>query len=202
MQTDGCWGRGDNGQLGDGQFANSPFPVQMLNVQNASCVAAGDYVTCVVDQGKARCTGKGYYVGRSSIFENTNILVDVEGLVETTVEQVFAGYYHTCLITKTGEAKCWGWHDYGQLGNVDAVPHSQAFPITGFETNQVGSMSLGIRHTCLINTSGQVYCAGINVLGELGRGTIACRDAARCGSGCYSKHGFHCLWGSPHVHAQ
>lgn len=167
-----CWGAGWTGQLGNGLSAGSPFPVKMLNVDNATHVSAGESHTAIVDQGKARCTGRGDLLGRSSSSAESNTLVDVEGVDYSvdTVKQVFAGYEHSCLVTATGGAKCWGRNSKGQLGNSAAVQYYQAFPVTGFETSGVVTMSLGFEHTSLLNTMGKVYCVGSNSQGELGRG--------------------------------
>lgn len=167
-----CWGKGSDGQLGHGAFADSPFPVKMLNVYNATDLAVGDLHTVIVDQGKARCTGHQVYVGRISSVEHTNTLVDVEGVSPSeTVKQVFAGPEHSCLITATGGAKCWGANLFGQLGNSAAVSHTRAFPIIDFETSGVAAIAVGNFHTCLLNIAGKVYCAGRNEAGQLGRGS-------------------------------
>ena len=45
---------------------------------------------------------------------NAGIDVTVE---EPTWASVSGGDYHSCGVTTTGDAYCWGWNQYGQLGD-------------------------------------------------------------------------------------
>jgi alpha-tubulin suppressor-like RCC1 family protein len=33
------------------------------------------------------------------------------------VAQIHANQYHTCALLNTGQVRCWGYNEYGQLGN-------------------------------------------------------------------------------------
>lgn len=126
---------------------------------------------CVVDQGKARCTGSYNRIGKSTSYFDTNVLTDVDGVDMETVVEIDINTAHSCLRTSTGGAKCWGPNDYGELGNPAAIAEDKAFPVIGFETSGVFKIAVAASHTCLINTAGKVYCAGWNAHSQLGRGT-------------------------------
>jgi alpha-tubulin suppressor-like RCC1 family protein len=96
---------------------------------------------------------------------------------------VSAGASHTCAVTTSGMAYCWGDNSNGQLG-TGAVGGPQscthdpnpAVPCSTSPTAVVGglrfaSVSAGGDYTCGITTGGVTYCWGSNKSGELGNGS-------------------------------
>jgi len=98
-----------------------------------------------------------------------------------------SGGDHSCGLTTTGTAFCWGNDDYGALGasiatdftrclflDVANVPCSAA-PIGVTGGLEFAAISAGIDRdgssTCALTASGAAYCWGQNGLGELGNGT-------------------------------
>ncbi|MEK7621401.1 MAG: hypothetical protein AAB395_03545 [Patescibacteria group bacterium] len=86
-----------------------------------------------------------------------------------TVSQVVRGRYNTCALAD-GQAYCWGLNDYGQLGtgnnNNSIIP--VAVSTSGVLSGKfIIQMSGNYWHNCAL-ASGQVYCWGSNVHGQLG----------------------------------
>ena len=89
------------------------------------------------------------------------------------------GERHTCAILDNGDVKCWGWDQYGQLGdggptwtstnptNTDA-PSSTAIDLGTGRT--AVALSSGTQHTCAILDNGDLKCWGRDVGGQLGDG--------------------------------
>ena len=77
--------------------------------------------------------------------------------------------YHTCAITAAGQAYCWGFNGYGELGNASTVDSYVPVAVSGGLT--FSSISVGGAHTCGLTTSGRAYCWGFNTRGSLGDGT-------------------------------
>jgi len=76
---------------------------------------------------------------------------------------------HSCGITTTAAAYCWGANSYGQLG--DGVPTRD--PVT--PTKVLGdvlftAIAVGALHTCGLAQGGVAYCWGAGSDGELGDG--------------------------------
>jgi len=82
---------------------------------------------------------------------------------------VAVGAFHSCGITTGGSAYCWGYNNYGQLGDssftIRLVPVAVAGGLT-FSTLSASSF-----HTCGVTTSGAAYCWGLNNFGWLGNGS-------------------------------
>jgi cysteine-rich repeat protein len=88
--------------------------------------------------------------------------------------QVTAGGDHTCVLLDTGNVRCWGDNDFGQLG------YGNILDIGDNETpNAVGTVNIGgsvvqidagFDHTCALLNTGKVRCWGRGTLGRLGYG--------------------------------
>ncbi|WP_437340538.1 RCC1 domain-containing protein [Achromobacter spanius] len=123
-----CWGEDSFGQLGDdAALTNQPTPVDVLGlISGVVSVSAGGSHTCAVTTaGGLKCWGRDIsgQLGNDAALTDQPTPVDVLGLT-SGVASVSAGGNHTCAVTSTGGVKCWGWDNYGQLGN-DAALTSQ-----------------------------------------------------------------------------
>lgn len=141
-----------------------------------TAISAGTDQTCALAAGgDAYCWGLNGYgqlgSGNGSA-DYSPVPVGVVGALTWAV--ISAGFWHTCGLTASGAAYCWGRNDNGKLGtgstNGSAVPVRVA---GGFTFTAVSAASL---HTCGLNTSGAAYCWGWNGLGQLGDGAGADRS--------------------------
>jgi alpha-tubulin suppressor-like RCC1 family protein len=89
---------------------------------------------------------------------------------------VTAGLYHTCALTSTGAAYCWGGNAYGQVG-VGVVGNEIRAPTAVIGGHTFSSISAGYMHTCGIDTTGDTWCWGWDLNGQLGAGVTG---ADRC----------------------
>jgi len=91
-----------------------------------------------------------------------------------TWAQVSTGYEHSCGVTTTGQAYCWGSNDYGQLGDGTSTDRSTPVAVLGLVS--AASISVGGEHSCALVSGGQAYCWGRNFYGQLGDGTSTDRS--------------------------
>ncbi len=96
-----------------------------------------------------------------------------------TVEMLDGGVDHTCA-TVDGQVYCWGYNQWGQLGDGTTTTRFTPTPVDtsgvlgGRQVTDLAigrSMgSAGAAHTCVV-ADGAVYCWGENASGRLGDGT-------------------------------
>ena len=91
--------------------------------------------------------------------------------------QVSAGGEHTCGVTSTNVAYCWGYNGWGQLGDGSAV-EARVEPVRVLGGLAFRQVSAGQNHTCGVTPSNVAYCWGI--AGALGNGTSSAASA-QCG---------------------
>jgi alpha-tubulin suppressor-like RCC1 family protein len=81
---------------------------------------------------------------------------------------VTAGPGYTCGATRQGDAYCWGYEYYGELGNGPPLEEVDSpSPVTG--GLRFTQLSAGENHTCGVTKGGQAYCWGQDN-GSLGNG--------------------------------
>jgi alpha-tubulin suppressor-like RCC1 family protein len=83
---------------------------------------------------------------------------------------ISAGARHSCGITFTRDAYCWGANDLGQVSDVGTGGPALA-KVSG--TLGWSQISAGYTHPCAVRTDGALFCWGSNDRGQLGNGGTA-----------------------------
>ena len=86
--------------------------------------------------------------------------------VGDAVNDVAAGGGHTCAIAATGGTYCWGYGDYGVLGN--GTTGGSTTPVAVAGNPSFVSLAAGISHTCSLTATGEAFCWGFGFEGEIG----------------------------------
>jgi alpha-tubulin suppressor-like RCC1 family protein len=169
-----CWGSNFDGQFGDNSTTNRLTPIDVPGLFNGvDAIAAGASHTCALTTtGGVKCWG-GNTVGQ--LGDNSTTIsftpIDVSGLTNG-VSAIAAGTSHTCAVTTTGGAKCWGGNTDGQLGDNSTINRLTPVDVTGL-TSGIASIAPGMYHSCALTTGGGVKCWGSNAYGQLGNNTTS-----------------------------
>jgi len=189
LTTDGgayCWGANTYGQLGNGSTDDSPEPVAVLTSgalagKTIAQVTTGDIHTCAVTtDGGAYCWGNNGNgrLGRGNTRDASQpvAVISNDALAGKVVSQIAAGVAHTCALTSEGEAYCWGYNGYGQLGTGE---NSESYtPVAVLASNvlagkTIAQITAGESHTCAVAHDGGAYCWGYNGYGQLGNASTS-----------------------------
>lgn len=154
-----CWGSNRDGKAGSGPDTRVMLPQLVSGDLVFRQLSAGVYHTCGITlDGAAYCWGM--QLGRAtdalSRVPTSHTPVLVSG--GQTFVQIDAGLAHTCGVTATGAAWCWGFNDAGQLGNGTRTSSASASAVAG--DLQFRHVSAGWSHSCGVTTGYRVYCWG------------------------------------------
>jgi alpha-tubulin suppressor-like RCC1 family protein len=187
-----CWGRGWLGRLGYGDnedIGDNETPASAGTVEVGGAVAqiaAGGYHTCaLLDTGAVRCWGGSNENPDENVgqlgYGNTENIGDDElpntagdADVGAPVTALDPGKNTTCALLGSGNVRCRGADDVGQLGygntqdiGDDETPASAGDVDVG---GNVAQISAGGAHTCALLDTGRVRCWGGGGDGRLGYG--------------------------------
>lgn len=167
-----CSGRNDNGQLGDNTTTDRWTHVDATVAPDgiAQLCCGGKHTCVLLDSGGIQCWGDNEY-GQLGNGTTTDSLtpVGVTGL-SSGVTDISCGYGHTCALRSTGEVRCWGMNDRGELGDGSTINRSSPVTPSGLSSGVV-YMAAGGEHACAVLDSGPLKCWGWNTHGQVGDGT-------------------------------
>jgi alpha-tubulin suppressor-like RCC1 family protein len=176
-----CWGKNNDGQLGNNTLTSSSVPVAVstsgvLSGKTLTQVTAGNDLTCALDStGLAYCWGdntRGQLGNNSTTNSPVPVAVTATGALSgVTLTQISAGNAFACALGSTGAAYCWGYNASGQLGNSSTT--SSSVPVAVTTTGVLSGVTLtqvtpGVSFTCALGSTGAAYCWGLNGNGQLG----------------------------------
>jgi alpha-tubulin suppressor-like RCC1 family protein len=165
-----CWGYNAYGMLGDGSYADSTTPVQVLGVSGPLGLSTGGYNGCALPATRTvQCWGDNFggQLGQLPL-SDADAPVVVPGVANAV--QVSMGDDLGCALGSTGTVTCWGANNRGQAGTgqLFGSPYFMVppGPVVGLTT--AVSVSAGYGGACALLVDGTVRCWGANDSGQLG----------------------------------
>lgn len=167
-----CWGRGELGQLGDGQSTNRAKPVKISSELSFVSLSAFADTTCGLDKdSKLYCWGENQS-GQLGLDPMTTTASNRPVAVASaySFEQVSVGRAHVCALTGS-EGYCWGDNGSGQLAQMGAMGSTEPMLVRtqGNSRLDLKSIAAGEDVSCGVTINGQTYCWGSGLNRRLGR---------------------------------
>lgn len=124
----------------------------------ASQVSAGNHTCALTAAGGVQCWGpNGEGQLGDGTLTNRFVPVSVSGL-DSGVVAVSNGLLHTCAVTTSGQALCWGYNGDGELG--DGTRTRRTTPVAVNGVSGVVAIATGQWHSCALTTAGKIWCWG------------------------------------------
>ncbi|WGD37463.1 hypothetical protein [Lysinibacter sp. HNR] len=165
-------------------------------------VVAGYARTCIVASGAAYCTGynpNGAGQGNGSTTFNVTAMQRVMqggndsqipalatiteiSLPQTSVigsGSATTGSVGACVIAD-GRPYCWGGRAYGGVGDGGAMTGFTLYPraVVGIPDGETRGISSAPHNSCVVHSSGDSYCWGVNGSGQMGAGNTTAQGSA------------------------
>lgn len=196
-----CWGTNADGKLGDGTETDRLSPVPVAGGLRFRQIDGGDDQTCAVTypDNRAYCWG---YHAEGGIGDGT--YRPIARLTPTAVagglsfRQVSVGggktdppgsrepfASHSCGVTTSDEAFCWGPNSLGQLG-IGTEVFSVASPTRVAGGHRFKQIEAGSAYTCAVTTTNRAFCWGNGREGQIGDGKTYLRFSPRAVAGGHS----------------
>lgn len=190
-----CWGYSSNGQLGPGpvstgDIGNNPNemgdhlqPMDLGTGRTVVAMSAWETMCVLLDNSTVKCWGENGQ-GEAGLGSITKVGLDplVWGDTLPTVDlgtdgtpvSVAVGPQNSCAILDTGEVKCWGANNKGQLGIDNEEPHGEgtgamgdSLPSAILNGGVPAQVTVGHAHVCALLVDARVKCWGDNQRGQL-----------------------------------
>jgi alpha-tubulin suppressor-like RCC1 family protein len=162
-----CWGRGDWGQLGQGNTVTEFEPKLVTLPSKARAIAAGHYHACaILEGGELYCWGHNLEGEIGIGTDNNDVLSPTRVGDGTDWTEIVGGQGHTCGLRRSPSGGstlwCWGRNSGGECGLGPPSPPTDRILVP----TQVGtlddwkSIDLGQAIACGIPTDGSLRCWG------------------------------------------
>ncbi len=221
-----CWGVNDHGELGDGTRTGTLTPVPIAGNLRFQSISAGGAHTCAVTtDGDAYCWGDNYVAQLGNGTSTWDpVLTPGAVLGGIRFRSISAGLEHTCAVAVDDAGYCWGYEQFGRLGNSQSGGHAvQPTPLPIDGGLRFGVLNARGYTSCGLTVEGRAYCWGSStedavgtvfapVMGFVGGPVRAAPgldfdelstgwgDAATDSSTCGMSQGSVLCWGKPDQH--
>lgn len=156
-----CWGWSADGALGNGNgTVDQSTPVAVSGGLRFTQIAAGGgrTVCAISSAGPTYCWGSNTQGALGASTGAASSLVPIVVAGNHQFRQIAVSEFSACGLTAAGVAYCWGWGQFGQLGNGGTA--SSPAPVAVSGGHQFVEVGAGYAHNCARKANGTVWCWG------------------------------------------
>ncbi|MFE2854895.1 RCC1 domain-containing protein [Streptomyces lavendulae] len=164
------WGANGSGQLGDGTVFSHNAPGQVVNLSDATDIAAGGThsLALLADRTVVAWGHNNYGQLGNGTNTDSSVPVRVEGL--NKVIAIAGGLNHSLALREDGTVWAWGYNINGQLGDGSSASRNVPAQVSGL--TGVSLIAAGANHNLALvgpaGNGGVVMAWGYNATGQLG----------------------------------
>lgn len=148
-----CWGRNDNGQLGDGTTTGRSEPTPIATDVSFAHLAAGENFTCGLTDaaGEVYCWGNNNQsqIGSGRLLAIIPTPFQVVGAMSGNVELAAGGTTVCAVQGAANEVRCWGGNPYGGAGTETQGPVTAPSRVTASLGGIADRISVGPTQTIM-----------------------------------------------------
>ncbi len=164
-----CWGENDSGQLGlatDAPFSTVPVTIQGLPSSVTMLASTGLTSCAAATDGFIRCWGENNFGNLDgdpfgSLIRTAEPILSPMPQGEVVALTVAGG--HSCAALKDGTARCWGFNNFGQLGQGTGDYAPGIFPVA-IGPSPIIALKSGFGATAAVTADGQVKWWGFQMV--------------------------------------
>ena len=167
-----CWGYNGSGNIPNGSILNITTPAAATQYTGTIQSIALSWIgSCILDSAQnLQCFGGNTY-GQFGDGKSNSIGFPVDPAGFTSGVTKVSGYFsHSCAVMSNGQLKCWGYNEFGELG--DGTTNNNTSAVTVPLASNAVSVAVGYNHTCALLDTGAVQCWGKNNYGQVGDNTV------------------------------
>jgi alpha-tubulin suppressor-like RCC1 family protein len=175
LRSDGtmvAWGRGTEGQLGNGGFTTQQDRVNIPNVNGIVAISAGNFHSLALKSDGTMLSwgnnGSGE-LGDGTIGTSNPIPTAVTSA--TNIVAIAAGGFHSLALKSDGTMLSWGNDGNGQLGD-GTIGTNNPTPTAVTSATNIVAIAAGNSHSLALKSDGTMLSWGYDSFGQLGGGTI------------------------------
>ena len=170
-----CWGHNTYGQTGSGStetYLDSPERVLIDSNETIVDVALGYQYKCALTVSQQiYCWGNNNY-GQlhfsSSDFSEKTMPTKIDIPNGINPVSISSKQSHTCILNDNGATYCWGYNNYGQLGDGTTINRDKMVQVLLPFSDSAVSVKVGNSHSCALLASGDLKCWGYNNYAQIG----------------------------------